>query len=449
MTSFTKQGVTYFGNSADKIRSQSFKNISSQYGLDDKQQNLLSTAGLTNQRAVEQYVNNLLSQQYSVEDERRYNEGLRDEQRKYDEQQVQRMRQAGLNPDLLGVSESGSPISGNGSIYPSSGVRLDSAGGSLSQTFAKVSGVILQLASFGLQAYSTVSGSLMKSALFATGLAETDLKNVPFNGTTGEVENVDDIIARGIAARGLRGRAARAYAAEVSARINTMDEVAKRLHSSNVLKDEQFQSRLRTDEYYNNTLKLLRDKQETEMKMAAYDLEIARQKEEFIKNHPEYTAESLEIALAQSQANLKGTEFDNAGKALDNAGKALANEQQTIQNAIARENLSQEQAETDVKTSNAEVAKLKNEIERIRIEGLDEMIEFCRKYENEQERLIAKTPGGKYSPEYRAWAQANEKRTQQYVVYRKHLRNQGFYRNPRGKFKASVGTNGISAGVGN
>lgn len=63
--------------------------------------------------------------------------------------------------------------------------------------------------------------------------------------------------------------------------------------------------------------------------------------------------------------------------------------------------------------------------------------------------MIAKTPGGKYSPEYRAWAQANEKRTQQYVVYRKHLRNQGFYRNQRGKFKASVGTNGISAGVGN
>lgn len=442
MTPFTKQGVTYFGNSADKIRSQSIKNISSEYGLDDKQQNLLSTAGLTNQRAVEQYVNNLLSQQYSVEDERRYNEGLRDEQRKYDEQQIQRMRQAGLNPDLLGVGEGSSPISGNGSIYPSSGVRLDSAGGSLSQTFAKVSGVILQLASFGLQAYSTVSGSLMKSALFATGLAETDLKNVPFNGMTGEVENVDDIIARGIAARGLRGRAARAYAAEVSARINTMDEVAKRLHSSNALKDEQFQSRLRTDEYYNNTLKLLRDKQETEMKMAAYDLEIARQKEEFIKNHPEYTADSLETALAQSQANLKGTQ-------LDNAGKALANENQATQNAIAQENLTQEQAETDVKTSNAEVAKLKNEIERIRIEGLDEMIEFCRKYENEKELLIAKTPGGKYSPEYRAWAQANEKRTQQYTVYRKHLRNQGFYRNPRGKFKASVGTNGISAGVGN
>lgn len=197
--------------------------LSQNYDLDENQLNLLKSSGLWSYGDLNKYVNQLLTQQYQTEDERAYNESLRDEQREYDEQEISRMRSQGLNPDLLGVSgDSSAPIQGTGSIYGDNPLSKALSGGSLSESFNSVLGNVLKLATFGVSSFGTISNVLMDSGLKVAGMALSDLPS--FASGEDNLVDVDKAIAQGLASRGFRpgSRKASIYASTLAQHVNSL-----------------------------------------------------------------------------------------------------------------------------------------------------------------------------------------------------------------------------------
>lgn len=431
--------------SKKRRQGQNIDALSQEFDLNEQQLNLLRSSGLWSYGDLTKYVNELLTSQYSQEDERAYNESKRDEQREYDEGEVARMRARGQNPDLLGISgSSGDPLTASGSIFPeSASLQKVLSGGSLSESFNSVLGNVLRLATFGVNSYGVISNSLMEQGLKIAGLAMSDLPS--FAGDAeGKVQDVESVIADAIRSRGFRagGRKASIYAQTLRRNINSLPSILKRVSDAGsyhkALSDYKLASFQSTDEYTSKITRALELAAETKVKLQEIDFQNAKDKEQFLLDHPNYTAEILDAELRSKVASADASEAQARGQRLDNAGKV-------IQNEISNEKLKQEQQQTEVGESDKGVRELDNRIKTRTIEGFDMMIEFCRKYEEEQFNFAP----NRYSPERRAWNDANKARTEKYVEYRKRLRKAGYFKDKRLHFSGGIKAGPINTGIGN
>lgn len=360
---------TLFANSMKGYYAQEF-------GLSDDQWNLvkpLLASGKYGEGEIAKYISELLAHGQDLA----YNS---------EAAQAARQRAAGLNPDLLGVGES---AASQHPAAPEAALPLPSQGGkgTLHSRFAQLSADVLQLATFGLNAYSVISNATMRTGMELAGFAEQDILSVA--GDEKGMVDIPSIIAQGIQARGLHGNKAKRYAAEVQARANALPYALKRLNNAADFQDAQSRLKLGTfknsDEYINQAIEGLRLQQKTDNKMKEIDLLEAQAKEKFLLDHPNYTADSLDAALRGeiAEANRKEQEAKSAESAANiaktNEGKAI------VEKKIAEENLSQEQTKTHEDQQNSEINDLKRTLQRLELEGIDEMLKYVRAYEEAEE----------------------------------------------------------------
>ena len=347
-----------------------------EYGINDDQWNLIKpliASGAYGEGEIAKYISDLLAAQQ----DREYNSPVAD---------AARQRMAGVNPDLVGLGET--PASQNPAA-PDAALPLPSQGGkgTLHSRFAQISADVLQLATFGLNAYSVISSATMRTGMELAGFAEQDILSVA--GNEKGMVDIPSIIAQGIQARGLSGNKAKRYAAEVQARANALPYALKRLNNAADYQEAQSRLKLGTfknsDEYINQAIEGLRLQQQTDNKMKEIDLLEAQAKEKFLLDHPDYTADSLDAALRGeiAEANRKEQEAKSAESAANiaktNEGKAIVEKQ------IADENLLQEKTKTHEDQQNSEVNDLKRTLQKLELEGIDEMLKYVRAYEEAEE----------------------------------------------------------------
>lgn len=458
MSLASEMGIIPIGRKSRKsFQSDNIKQLSNEYELNDEQLNLLRSSNLYSYGDLSRYVNELLTAQYQTEDEREYKKSVLDEQRSYDESSPDRMRAHGLNPDLLGLPESSSPMDVSGSIYPDANSlqKVLSGSGTLSESFSGVLGNVLKLATFGVSSYATISNSLMEQGLKIAGLAASDVESFTRNDK-GFVTNVDSAISEAVRARGFRpgSRKASIYASELGRRINSLPAVLKSVQTqdayNNALSSSKVSAYKASDEYTSMIIDGLRLAEQTKNKLSEIDFQNAKDKAQFLKDHPDYNSQLLEDALTKSGAESRKAvadadkaESDAALSELEKEGARLDNQSKRTQQAINEENLKQEQARTEVDQSDKDLKILKNKITTRTIEGFDAMIQFCRDYEE-----MSYNAGRKHSPEWSAWHAAHEEDTRRYVEYKRILKREGYWKKPV-KLRGGINAGPASFSVGN
>lgn len=329
-------------------------NLKSQYGLSESDLALLKPALMAGASDSEilSYVNELTASHQS-------------EDKNSVSSQLNEQRSAGYNPDLAGSlpSSGGSLVPGISGLLNSADLPSSGGSASLSGKFTDVAGLVLKTMSFGLQAYGVVSNSLMASASMLNGFATEDVLKAAAD-ENGIVGNVEEQIANLIRSRGLHGRKAKQYASYVAANINSAAAITGRLRGAtdmnNALYDSKIAAFKASPEYISSVTDFLRDTQATQASMAAYDLKIAKAKDEYLAAHPDMPAEELELALRGKRATT--TDLENKAK-------------------ISGEQLKQEESNTAAVQSDNSVRILKNKIRKIELDGINEMIRFCLEYE--------------------------------------------------------------------
>lgn len=367
-------------NSADQLNSaisnwakEYSSTLKSQYGLSDDDISLIMPmlmAGSTDSEILS-YINQLKASHI-------------DESKNSTSSQLQDLRDVGYNPDLSGSVPSFNPSQTPVGSFDFSDLPSSGGSGSLSSKFTDIAGLVLKTMSFGLQTYGFVSGNVLQQIKAISDFADSDIANLVGNDT-GVVENVDDAISKMIASRGLTGNKAKKYASYVASRINSTLNVTSRLRQSSdkavALYDSKVNGFKSSDDYINQVIRYISATQQEQTIMAEYDLKIAQAKQVWLDEHPDVTAEELDLALANkhSESRKLSAEADravsDANKAEIDAGTASINQ------GIASENLKQEQSNTGRVISDNDVNKLKNDIRKIELEGIDEMLAFCKYWE--------------------------------------------------------------------
>lgn len=347
-----------------KYWEDNWKQLQKTYGLNDEDYQLLLPMLISGASPQElfSYIQNLSASHK----ETKYNEGsiARD---------IASLRSAGYNPDLSGSLPSGSGSMSLPKSSPFSVADLPSNGGSssLAEKFTSVAGLVLKTMSFGLQAYGVVSNSLLSTAGVLSGMADKDVLSL-FGNEEGIVEDVDSAIASLISANGLHGRKAKQYASYVANRINSTLAVTGRLRGASdkalALYDSKINSFKASDEYTNQITAFLRDTANTQALMAEYDLKIQEQKLDWLEKHPDYTAEQLDIELANLRSG-KVKASAEASKAVSEAG-------------VASEHLEQQKIVTQTAKDEYPVKKLASNIRQTELEGISAMIDFCKSYQS-------------------------------------------------------------------
>lgn len=348
------------------LRADSFKQ---QYGLDDNSMQLLLPMLQygNSEQDIAKYIQELIGKQLDIQ---REDTAL--------DRNVQAQIRNGINPNLSGVQADSTAVqSPVGDFVSSSGFASNGGSVSMSDRFSKVSSDMLRFLTFGLQTYSVVSGNLAQVGSLLAGFADNDVLNAPVTDD-GVVTDVDSFIAEQIANRGLKGRKAKIYAREVASRINSLPSILSRLKTGADIEGEKtrlFESKVRNSP---DNLANLRDfvtaQLATNAKMQSIDLEIAKRKEEWLIAHPNATAEELDAQLRGVIAESK-EKVANASRAqhLDNIA-GIQEETAGIERDI-------KQNEKEVSDAEKSVSILKSQIREKELEGIDYMIDFCKKFE--------------------------------------------------------------------
>lgn len=302
---------------------------------------------------------------------------------------VGEQRALGLNPDLTGVGETGETSTPRFEPLPSQG-----GSGTISDRARSVVGSILQIASFAISAYGTISGAVAKDGLALAGVAASDIASV-VGDESGKVTDVPGFISQMISQHGFSGKKARQYAQYVSGRINAFPIAIQRLKNQKEFQSAQSALKLET---YKNSAPFIEDAQKS-MKLAQdltiktheLDLKEKQMKLEFLEKHPEYTEETLNAELNKLQEESRKATADANLAEANVTGKNLENQSQVIQNATESERLEQMKDDNETKRSDNEVKRLKNDLIKIELDGIDAMIEFCRAFEDEESSYFSDT----------------------------------------------------------
>lgn len=308
------------------------------------------------------YINNLKSQ-HQTDDKNSMTS-------KYNE-----MRSLGINTDLAGV-----PEGADSSAVPFAGPSdplSSSSKASLSSRFDQVSGMLFKTISLGLQAYGLVGNQLLAESKSMLELAGLDVTSLP-GDETGMITDFDSAIQDLVSKRGLRGRKARKYADAVRSTINSVPVAIERLKNGSDLNramtDFKVSAAENSEDVIANTLQFISDSAATKASVAKYDLMIAQAKEQFLVDHPDYTSDQLDLELS----NLKA---DNRKKVAEADLSELQTDEQRLQNGKLEIEKSVAQSDADTKKSNNDLQILRNNITSLELEGFEEMISFCKRWE--------------------------------------------------------------------
>lgn len=284
-------------------------------------------------------------------------------------------RSVGLNPDLAGVPEGSD--SASVPFEGSSDPLKSGSKASLSSRFDQVSGLLFKTISLGLQAYGLVGNQLISESKSILELAGSDVLGLSADDK-GMITDVDSALNDLVTARGLRGRKARKYADAVRATINSVPVAVERLKSGSeynrAMADFKVSEAENSEDVVSNTLQFITDSAATKASVAKYDLEIAKAKEQFLIDHPNYTSEQMELELSNSKA-------DNRKKTADADLAELQTEEQRLQNGKLEIDNSIAQSDADRKKSDNDIQILRNTINSLELDGFEEMISFCKRWE--------------------------------------------------------------------
>lgn len=330
--------------------------MKSRYGLSDKQIELMKPLldsfyqGNLTSADIETYANELIAAQQEIN----YNN---------ESSVANRMRAAGLNPDLTGLSEGTAEIPGAASIANSTDTKPASSEGACKTKATQITSTLMQAATLGLNAYNILQNVMGTSIERGIAGAATDILNID-GDDNGEVTDVKGAVEKLVNSKMFRNKAERhAYIMEATKRMNAIDVATERMNRKTAKDTARLNSKVAafkgSEEYIQKALKLLETNQTIEVLAAQYDNEIAERNAQFLADHPEYNEAQLRAEMEEANSRKAGAE---ARKAESEATVAEKTQDAQIQKAKAEGRAAEERAEQE--ESNTAVIKLRNENEK-------------------------------------------------------------------------------------
>lgn len=332
--------------------------LKTRYGLSDSQIELMKPLldsfyqGNLTSADIETYANELMAAQQQLD----YNS---------ESAVANRMRAAGLNPDLTGLSEGNGEIPGAGNIVSAAENKSASSEGACKQKANQITSTLMQAVTLGLNAYGIVQGQLAGSIASGAAAAGEDLLNL-----SGNAEGFVDIkseLGKMLNSRIFRNKSERrAYITEVTRRANAFDIATQRLNRKAAHNEAKLNNRIAefkgSENYITNALQILEKKQTIDLLAAKYDNEIAERNAQFLVDHPEYNEAKLQAKLNEANTAKASAE---ARKSESEADVAEKTESAQIRKAGAEARSAE--ANADITEDNKDVQKLRNENEKTKL----------------------------------------------------------------------------------